>query len=55
MVNYREEKSQAPEAGFSSWRSVGSVAAGWAARIEAQRQVAHEDAPAYVPVSWAAE
>ena len=55
MMNHLEEKGQTTEAGFSSWRSVGSVAAGLAGRIEAQRQVALDEAPTFVPVAWAAE
>ena len=55
MMNHLEEKSQVAEMGFSSWRSMGSVAAGLVARIEAQRQAAQDEAPAFVPVAWAAE
>ncbi len=40
----------------SSWRSIGAVAAGWAARIEAERHaVSFEDEHHFVPVAWAAE
>ena len=55
MMNHLEEKSQATEAGFSSWRSVGSVASGLAARIEAQRHAPREEVPTFVPIAWAAE
>jgi hypothetical protein len=55
MMNHLEDKGPATETGASSWRSVGSVAAAWAARVEAQRQAAREEAPAFVPVAWAAE
>ncbi len=56
MMNHLEEQSRATEAGLSSWRSVGSVAAAWAARVDAQRRAASlEEPPAFVPVAWAAE
>ncbi len=55
MMNHLEDENRATEARPSSWRPVGSVAATWAARIGAQRQAAREEAPAFVPVAWAAE
>lgn len=51
--------NQTPRAGgegLSSWRRVGSVAAGLVARTEARRQAAPpEPEPAFAPVAWAAE
>lgn len=38
----------------SAWRGIGGLAAGWIARIEAQRGEPDED-DRYVPVAWAAE
>ena len=55
MMNHLEDQSRATEAGHSSWRSVGSVAATWTARVEAQRRAVREEAAAFVPVAWAAE
>ncbi len=42
--------------GASPWRSIGAVAAAWAARIEAERfEADRTDEPDYAPVAWAAE
>ncbi len=46
-----DDEDQAP-----AWRSIGSLANGWAARIEAQRQKeAILEALDFVPSAWAAE
>jgi hypothetical protein len=44
------------EDGVSSWRSIGSLATGWAARMEAQRDEAEQQSRwTFVPAVWAAE
>ena len=46
-----DERDAAP-----AWRSIGSLASGWAARIEAQREKeAMLEALDFVPTAWAAE
>lgn len=43
--------------GFSSWRSIGAVAADWAEQARARRdeEAAPHDDHRFVPVAWAAE
>ena len=45
------------EEGFSSFHSIGALAAGWAARAQAHRRAAPaaEDEPCFLPIAWAAE
>ena len=50
------QSGRSVEEGFSSFRSVGSLAAGWVARADSQRRaVPADDEPRFVPVAWAAE
>lgn len=56
MMNKDRVDEREREGGFSSWRSVGAVAAGLAVRVTVQRdEAAPLEEPRFIPVAWAAE